>query len=253
MLSDIVAPWISPLPLCLVGAVLLSFTVRGRWRRRGLLLCLALLWACSTQWASNALVRWWESGAVALPAAKLPQADAIVMLGGISSRPAPGTPDDRFEWQDAVDRLLEARRLLRLGVAPRLVLSGGGRDAGDGDSEARRLARWLIAEGTPPEQVVVEPRSRNTAENAAAVVSLAREHGWERLVVVTSALHVPRAKRAFAKHDRTPHFHAVDHQSEYYAPLRKAFVPSASNLLATHRVWHEMLGIAYYRITGRSG
>jgi uncharacterized SAM-binding protein YcdF (DUF218 family) len=84
------------------------------------------------------------------------------------------------------ERLAEATRLMEEGVAPVLVVSTGGRT---GWAEARRLC-----EGEMPYEVICfTPRPDRTQGEARAVGRIARERGWESLVVVTSRYHIHRA------------------------------------------------------------
>jgi len=117
-----------------------------------------------------------------LGAGPLLRGDAIVVLAG----------------EDAEPRLAVAAELLRTGGAPRVVVTGGKHEP----------PRWLGAEalrvklyalGVAPDRVLVESASQHTAEQARAVVALASEHGWARLLLVASAYHLPRAFLTFVR------------------------------------------------------
>ena len=56
-----------------------------------------------------------------------------------------------------------------------------------------------LADGVDPDRVHVEDRARNTIENALFSAPLVRAQGWRRLVVVTDAFHVPRARYVFRR------------------------------------------------------
>lgn len=129
--------------------------------------------------------------------AQLPQADAIVVLGGGS----------RYRWLDRPNitaedlessRLAAGARAWLAGRAPVVVLSGGGDDGGDVDaSEAHRMARAITRLGVPEDALLLEYRSRNTRDNARYTAELADEHGLHRVLLVTSSLHMPRAVLQF--------------------------------------------------------
>ena len=70
-----------------------------------------------------------------------------------------------------------------------VVLSGWAR-RGSAAAEAELMAR---AWGRPAVSVVRDSGARHTVDNAASIVSVARELGAEELVVVTSWWHRPRA------------------------------------------------------------
>ena len=55
----------------------------------------------------------------------------------------------------------------------------------------------LLRLGVPDEAIVMETQSRNTAENALYTGEILRERGFARVLLVTSALHMPRAMKLF--------------------------------------------------------
>lgn len=56
-----------------------------------------------------------------------------------------------------------------------------------------------VAAGVPPACIVIETASVNTVENAANSLAVIRRHGWERVVVVSDAYHLPRALYTFRR------------------------------------------------------
>lgn len=122
--------------------------------------------------------------------------DAIVVLsGGILGK---GTlrPSDELTALSAERTICGAELFLR-GVAPRLLLSGGGTAIiGQGPVEAAEMKRLAIRLGVPEEAILLEDRSRTTYENA---VETKRLLGGGSVVLVTSASHMPRALGLFQK------------------------------------------------------
>ena len=100
------------------------------------------------------------------------EADAIVVLDGEQPR-----------------RVARGVALAAAGMAPTIVVVHG-----------ETVAPELLA-GTPlPFEVVsLTPRPSTTRGEAGAVARLARERGWERIVVVTSTYHVTRARLIFER------------------------------------------------------
>lgn len=130
--------------------------------------------------------------------AALPYADAIVVLGG----------GVRYGWLDRPDvrpedlqnsRLAAGARAWLAGRAPVVILSGGGENAGEGsdDSEARMMATAIERLGVPPSALLLEERSRNTRDNARYTAAIARTRQAHRILLVTSAIHMPRAIEQF--------------------------------------------------------
>ena len=110
-----------------------------------------------------------------------PVADAIVVLGC--------RPSARL-----MRRLECGIRLLQGGVAPLLLLSGGG----DGPvPEAEIMRRMALDSGVPEAALVVEPGSRDTIENARETARLLRSRGGRSVVLVSDRVHLPRAALLF--------------------------------------------------------
>lgn len=125
--------------------------------------------------------------------------------------------------------------LFRLGLAPRLVLSGG-RWAPHRPACAPRMRAYALSLGLPPEVILVEDRSSRTAENAREVARLLGGHGARAVLLVTSPLHMRRARLCFEKRGI-----AVS-----CAPTPRL----AHEMLFAKEVLHEYLGLVYYRARG---
>ncbi len=115
-------------------------------------------------------------------------------------------------------RVAEGVRRLEAGAAPVLLLSGGkgggpggGKAGGPGggvpaEAEVMRdlaLAAGVAAGGTagaPEGRLVLETDSRSTLENARCSARIMRARGWTKALVVTDAVHLPRALLAFRAH-----------------------------------------------------
>lgn len=112
---------------------------------------------------------------------------AIVVLG------ARVLPDGRPSAA-LLRRMQVAVSLYQAGVAPLLVLSGGGRQA---VPEAEVMRRLALARGVPAAALVVEPRSRTTLENATETAKLMAPSGQAAVVLVTDSYHALRARLLF--------------------------------------------------------
>jgi hypothetical protein len=61
------------------------------------------------------------------------------------------------------------------------------------------VAEHLAALGVSPERLVLEERSRSTRDEALMARDIVQHRSIQRLLVVTSAYHVPRARRIFTE------------------------------------------------------
>ena len=199
LLSKILTQLVMPLSLCLL-IVPIGLLLRRRWPRLGLTMCvLGLGWLllCSLPVPSSALARTLEQTWPQQAATELPDVDAIVVLGGGVSRNTWG-----INLEAAADRVWFAARLFKAGRAPLVVLSGGTlSELGMDWPEAPAMAGFLGDLGVPESAILLESESRTTHENAVFTERLLRERGIRRILLVTSALHMPRALATFRKLD----------------------------------------------------
>lgn len=250
-LSKLLGPLVSPLTL-VFAALALGIVFARTARARGTVAALAAAcWLCSAELPVNACVVWWEGLYPAIALEDVPDAQAVVVLSGIASLPAHG--NGRLEFGGGVDRVLGAAELLRAGKAPVLLVSGGASDpAIEVEPQATRLRTWLVDFlGLPADRVFVETRSRTTSENARLSAEVAREHGWDRVLLVTSAIHMPRAVGCFRKEGLEVIAYPVDHLGLAQDLSPSAWLPSARMLFVMRRLWREWAGWIAYRLAGR--
>jgi uncharacterized SAM-binding protein YcdF (DUF218 family) len=185
----------------------------------------------------------------------------VVLGGGIQPRLAPRRS---VEVSEAGDRLLTGLRLMRQGLAPTLVVSGGriGLAADDPSPPEALSARSLAIElGLAPKAIVTNPRSRTSAEEAHDIGRLARQRGWHSVLLVTSATHLPRAIASF---QRLSGLRLIPVACDFQLPSRRNWgspttasllrdvLPDAESLYLSTVVLKEYLGMASYRLLGRS-
>lgn len=174
----------------------------------------------------------------------------IIMLGGATVGRV-SAARGITELNDAGDRVMETLRLAQLYPKARVVLSGGsGVLDGEDESEAAIVARLLEAMGVAPERLVLEEKSRNTAENAAmtrAEIGIATG----TTVLVTSAFHMPRAMGLFEKAGLDVIAWPVDYRGTGSDRLGIDLVNPVANLVTTGVAMREWIGLLVYAATGR--
>ena len=156
------------------------------------------------------------------------------------------------EWRDA-DRFFGGPDLFRAGKAPLLIFTGG--LVPGTVSEGELLAGHAQAMGVPLDAILTTGLVRNTAEEARAVGSLLRERKPEvanqepslRVLLVTSAFHMPRARRLFERSGLTVTPFRVDFQVSAGRGVNLLdLLPTARALRQTEIAWREMYGRFYY-------
>jgi uncharacterized SAM-binding protein YcdF (DUF218 family) len=131
---------------------------------------------------STALGIWWTARQDSRPTS-----DAIVVLGSAQYN---GVPSSIFEA-----RLEHALKLYAAGVAP-VIVTVGGKAAGDEFTEAEAGAQYLADNGdVPADALVAVEEGVDTLESMRAVARVFDERGWESAVLVTDPWHAMRAER----------------------------------------------------------
>lgn len=190
------------------------------------------------------------AGLAAEPSAGVPAGtEVVVLLSGSGGRYRVG-PDmvDVLEV-DTTLRVLETARLYATLGSPLVVVSGAG-PRGEQGSEVQGMLHALVAAGVPEDRIILESQSRDTHGSAAAMRDFLRARGLTRVVIVTSAQHVPRALRAYRKAGlevlASP---SVSGRARSRSGWR-AFLPDAESLHFSELCLHEYAGLAYYWVRG---
>lgn len=236
--------------LLLGGAALLLGALRRR-RLAAALGAVALAWLLlwSLPPVADAVGRSLEAQSQHLPVATLPRADVILVFGGVVR---PAAPDHPYpDLSAGADRAWHAARLYHAGRAPLILLSGGVAPWQRGrPSEAAAMAQLLQELGVPRSALLLEEQSLTTRQNAVQSSQAMQTAGLHRALLVTSALHMPRALAAAraAGIDAQPaatDFLVVDSEDQ---PLR--WLPTAAALQRSTDALHEWIGLAVYRWRG---
>ncbi len=128
------------------------------------------------------LVAWVYVQEISVPEPK--DYDSIIVLGA-QVKPD-GEPSVQLRW-----RLDRAREVYD--QSPCYMVVTGGQGANEPAPEGDVMRKVLISEGVPEAHVFSDPESVNTQENLDNALTILRQLGCERPVVVTSDYHLPRA------------------------------------------------------------
>jgi uncharacterized SAM-binding protein YcdF (DUF218 family) len=162
----------------------------------------------------------------------LRKSDVIIVLGAGSRTTAPHLPPQ------ADARVTTGVELMRDGWAPRMIVSGG-YNQHTGLTEAPLMAEIAYSKGATEKQVIQEPTSKNTWENATNSLEIVRKNAWKTVLVVSSPYHTWRACMIFKKQQADVHCIA--------APLRTERSHSIyERLMDTRSVVREYGAIVYF-------
>jgi len=239
------------LPLNVVFALLVLAVWRRQWRLAQV--AVILLYLSSNRVVAYTLTRAAEQWAVALEPSAMPEADAIAVLS-YGRLPVPG-PVERYEWVDA-NRFTGGLDLFRAGRAPLLVFTGAPvLPEQDQPTEGSLLTAEALSRGVPAEAMVVTPYVFNTADEAREVAMLLRDRGVSspRVLLVTSAFHMPRAVSLFEQQGLVVHPYPVDFEAGRLRLNWPLLMPHPNNLRATQQALREGYGRAYYALRAQLG
>lgn len=166
---------------------------------------LALLYLLSTPLVARAMASAIEDTYPPVDPAKVDTADAIVVLGGGTG--ATMRPDGSIHVYSmlAADRFESGMAALAAQRAPVIVFGGGSVGIDGAASESEWCAARAVARGIAPGRVITVPPALYTSDESESVARLLRERGATRIILCTSAMHLPRA----ATHYRALGFEVV--------------------------------------------
>jgi len=174
--------------------------------------------------------------------------DIIMVLGGGLRLPYP--PAINTQLSRGSDRYWYATQLHRAGKAQRILLTGGNVINQEGfDGEAQYAKQLLMDWGVPEEAILTESLSRTTMQNRDNVRQFLTEQQIQSVLLVTSALHMPRAHRIFGELPLVITPASADVLvRDIKVPTIFNWLPSASALALTTYSAHEYYGLWFNQI-----
>ena len=230
------------LPIMLVIMVILIGLIKNK--KKLIYIAIGVLYILSTPIFSNNFFKLVEGSEYRKPISAIDSADAIVVLSGMLEINEVGD-STYIEWGDP-DRFFGGMALFKADKAQKLVFTGGKMPWDKAKkTEGEVLKEYAISNGIPSEKIFVTKDVENTADEAVAVIELISPS--KRIILVTSAYHMYRAKRLFEKQG----FEVIPFKVDYKSDRNKEvtildFFPSAENLKITETGIREIVGRLFY-------
>ena len=128
------------------------------------------------------------------------------------------------------------------------VLAAGGLQKAGEEPLSETMRQLLRRAGVAESMIWTENRSSSTHENAVYSAEILRQHGIDRIILVTEAQDMLRAERAFRKAGLV----VIPAPCAYreLGPARDELIPSWTAIYRNERTLHESLGLAWYWLRG---
>ncbi len=248
-LSDLCYFILSFSPLYWLGILLVfTFLISSKWIRRTLrALCVLVILAISNNYLVDKMIAAWLPKPAPLQQGEVYETG--ILLGGFVSfddkvKPKLNAQHHRFE---------KAVELYKQGYIKKIIISSGG---GRGNiNEAEFAKKLAIEQGVPEQDIVTETLSKTTYENAVFTkIKLDSMHVYNHSLLITSAVHLRRAKQTFERAGIS----VIEYPSDYDEEIHdKQYKPTDYIFLNLNAVtkcqWlmKEVFGFAAYSLTGK--
>lgn len=236
-------------PVFYIVALLLVaiWTKRKKYKIVCTVLASLLLLLGSNQFVFNAALKSW-SASFAKEYEKDKKYRYGIVLGGFAKY---DKTRDRFEFNDAADRWIDAIQLYKQGMIQKIVIASDGSIASANYAgNPRLMINYLSRMGVDSTDVILETHALNTRENATLTLPLlGKEVAGQECLLITSASHMKRAVNCFKKEGLTPDTYIVDIEVDVkYNWIN--WIPNMSLLYKWQMLIHEWIGFVVYEIMG---
>jgi len=159
------------------------------------------------------------------------------------------TENDKIEFGQSTDRILEAVRLYYAGRINKIFIAGGsGLLLDQTHKESQLLKDYLVSINVPEDDIIIETESRNTHENAVEAAKILHPtESSDTYLLITSATHFRRAARCFENEGFTFDSYPVDYCSRKLGANPETWLIPAPSAFATwNMLLHEVAGYVMY-------
>jgi uncharacterized SAM-binding protein YcdF (DUF218 family) len=195
---------------------------------------------------SDKLIAYLESDYELIKPSKVESADAVVVLSGMVKTIQTKNGLD-YEWDEAADRIFAGIDLFKSNKAPVLILTGGKLPWSIGVPEGEYLRDVAIDLGVPKKDILITENVENTDQEAKAIKKILLLDN-PKVILVTSAFHMPRAQLVF----EAAGINVIPFPVDFIIGAEKltfmSFIPSAGSFSSTSFFVREMIGRTYYSL-----
>jgi len=194
---------------------------------------------------SNNFIAYLEKDYQPIEISEIENVDAIVVLSGMI-RVIGDEENLKYEFTDSVDRFFAGLDLFNNNKSPILILTRGKMPWSVGIAEGEYLKELAIKYGVSEENIILTDEVQNTDQEVKAIKKILTED--TKIILVTSAFHMPRAEKVFKAANINLIPYPVDFQNSKSKTTMMDFIPSAGSLSQTSHFVREMIGRLYYNL-----
>tara|TARA_A100001015_G_scaffold146466_1_gene162373 strand:+ start:308 stop:1000 length:693 start_codon:yes stop_codon:yes gene_type:complete len=205
-----------------------------------------ILIVCSLPIVSDKLVAYLESNYQLSKPSDIKSADAIVVLSGMI-RTINSKDGLDYEFGEASDRIFAGINLFKEKKASKIILTRGKLPWSVGIPEGEYLKDIVVKNGISENNILLTENVENTDQEAKAIKKLLSINE-PKVILVTSAFHMPRAQIVFEAAGINVVPFPVDFQKGLSKTTFMSFMPSANALSETSFFVREMIGRTYYNL-----
>ncbi|MCB9252684.1 MAG: YdcF family protein [Flavobacteriales bacterium] len=242
--SKLVNVFLHPFIWILILAAVIFYMKKGKKRKIAIIGWFVMIYLFSTHFILHLILAKYEMPYQALEKGKI--YDCAIVLSGASYF---DTYSEMLQFNDAAERIVQPVILYKKGRVKKLLISGGsGKVFPPHQKEAVYVSYFWKDIGIPEEDILVESESRNTSENALFSKKILDTTGIKgNVLLITSALHAPRAKYIYEKLGVKVDYYPVDFMVK--RDLKRRFrlidqiTPKADAMNQWAALIHEWVGL----------
>jgi uncharacterized SAM-binding protein YcdF (DUF218 family) len=232
----------------LPSGIIIVFLLIGLIKRKSIFIWLSLIlfYIFSTPIVSDEIFKYVEKGQVIKDIKNIPNADAVVVLGGMFNY-VKTESGGKNEWSDP-DRFYGGVELFKAGKANQLIFTGAKMPWAEKDqeTEGESLKRYAIEMGVPDSAIKISGLVTTTEDESNEVKKLLQNA--KSIILVTSAYHMPRSKSLFDRKGFNVIAYPVDSKVSFEATTILDYIPEADSFKRSETAIRELLGRLFYLV-----
>lgn len=249
ILGFLLNPLVWIMSLLLVGI----FNKNSRSRQRCVIVATILFYIFSNDMTYGIISHQWDYKSITFEDISEPYDLGIVLTGYTTLDSDLANYQYFHHFGQNANRLTQSLELYKWGKIKKIMISGGSGDlTGEKISEGAKTKEFLLRMGVPERDILIEPQSRNTIENARSSKVFLDQHSekYNSILLLTSAFHMRRSKMCFDGVGLVTTPFSLGNVSNSYNFHISHLLPNPAVLLEWYKLEREWAAIVVYYMLG---